>query len=195
MDVADDNVVNDADQPQDDSVPKTDTALRNNLFKKPRPPTPNPKWNNDPLTLDELIATPIDFSKFAMNHLKIDKLTKVHLVGPIYNLLNGTYQSSIKLEYNMKECYKALSDQLDWNNPEGDCCPFDLRNPLPLKGHPGEMRGVDEPYESEYRKKPSTNSIVLISQNSKIWTTLCMQRVSCLGVSYLYKRLIMDVAE
>ncbi|GJU88546.1 hypothetical protein Tco_1300969 [Tanacetum coccineum] len=46
MDAANDNVVNDADQPQDDSVPKTDTALRNNLFKKPRPPTPNPKWNN-----------------------------------------------------------------------------------------------------------------------------------------------------
>ncbi|GJU68487.1 hypothetical protein Tco_1254746 [Tanacetum coccineum] len=74
----------------------------------------------DPLTFDELMATPIDFSKFAMNRLKIDKLTKAHLVRPVYNILNDTCQSSIELEYNMEECYKALSDQLNWNNPEGD---------------------------------------------------------------------------
>ncbi|GKE21161.1 hypothetical protein Tco_1432673 [Tanacetum coccineum] len=93
----------------------------------------------DPLTFDELMATPIDFSKYAMNHLKIDKLTKAHLVGPVYNLLKGTCKSSVELEYNMKECYKALSDQLGWNNPEGDRCPYNLSTPLPLKGHPGRL--------------------------------------------------------
>ncbi|GKD71488.1 hypothetical protein Tco_1325578 [Tanacetum coccineum] len=35
-------------------------------------------------------------------------------------LLKGTCKSYIELEYNMEECYRALSDQLDWNNPEGD---------------------------------------------------------------------------
>ncbi|GJT34530.1 hypothetical protein Tco_0924949 [Tanacetum coccineum] len=44
-----------------------------------------------------------------------------------------------ELEYNMEECFKALTDRLDWNNPEGDCRPFDLTNPLPLKGHPGRL--------------------------------------------------------
>ncbi|GJY98337.1 hypothetical protein Tco_0515247 [Tanacetum coccineum] len=34
----------------------------------------------------------------------------------------------------MEECFKALIDKLDWNNPEGDRCPFDLTKPLPLKG-------------------------------------------------------------
>ncbi|GKA78197.1 hypothetical protein Tco_0784734 [Tanacetum coccineum] len=39
-----DDVVNDADQLQDDSVPKTDTATKNNWFKQPsRPPTPDPE--------------------------------------------------------------------------------------------------------------------------------------------------------
>ncbi|GJX42586.1 hypothetical protein Tco_0257576 [Tanacetum coccineum] len=85
------------------------------------------------------MATPIDFSKFAMNLLKINKLTKAYLVGPVYNLLRGTCQSNIELEYNMEECYKALSDQLNWNNPKGDHCPFDLSKPLPLKGHPGHL--------------------------------------------------------
>nr|GEU99615.1 hypothetical protein [Tanacetum cinerariifolium] len=98
----------------------------------------------DPLTFDELMATPIGFSKFAMNFLKIDKLTKAHLVGPIYYLLKGTGQSSIELDYNMEECYKALSDQLDWNNPEGDYCPLDLSKPLPLKGRLGYLTVASE---------------------------------------------------
>ncbi|GKD83123.1 hypothetical protein Tco_1349962 [Tanacetum coccineum] len=79
-----------------------------------------------------------------MNRLKIDKLTKSHLVCPIYNLLKGTCQSSIELEYNMEECYKALSNQLDWNNPKGYCCPFDLSKPLLLKGHPGHLTVASE---------------------------------------------------
>ncbi|GKA16751.1 hypothetical protein Tco_0696588 [Tanacetum coccineum] len=147
--------VNDADQLDGEAAPK------NNWFKQPpRTPTSDPEWNKgkeifdgqdqtwfndllsakkDPLTFDELMATPIDFSKFVMNRLKIDKLTKVRLVGPVYNLLKGTCQSSIELEYNIEECYKALSNQLDWNNPEGDRCPFDLSKPLPLKGCPGHL--------------------------------------------------------
>nr|GFC51655.1 hypothetical protein [Tanacetum cinerariifolium] len=44
----------------------------------------------------------------------------------------------------MEECYKALSDQLDWNNPKGDRCPFDLSKPLPLKVHPGHLTVVSE---------------------------------------------------
>ncbi|GJY14732.1 hypothetical protein Tco_0385154 [Tanacetum coccineum] len=47
-------------------------------------------------------------------------------------LLKGTCRCYIKLEYNMKECYKELNDQLDWNNPEGDRYTFDLSKPLPL---------------------------------------------------------------
>ncbi|GJS66283.1 hypothetical protein Tco_0680847 [Tanacetum coccineum] len=124
MDASNDDVVNDAYQPQNDLAPK-----HNWFTQPPRLPTLDPEWNK----FDEFMATPIDFSNFAMNRLKIEKLTKAHLVGPVYNLLKGTCQSSIELEYNMEECYKALSDQLDWNNLEGDRCPFDLRKPLPLK--------------------------------------------------------------
>nr|GEU34936.1 hypothetical protein [Tanacetum cinerariifolium] len=135
MDVADNtaniDVVNDVDQLQDDSVSKTYNAPKKNWFREsPRPHT------YDTLTFDELMATPIDFFKFAKNHLKIDKLTKADLVGPVCKLLKGTCQSSIKLEYNMEEYNKAVSDQLDWENPKGDRFPFDLSKPLPLKAHP-----------------------------------------------------------
>nr|GEX31288.1 hypothetical protein [Tanacetum cinerariifolium] len=94
----------------------------------------------DPLTFDEQMATPIDFFKYAMNRLKIDNLTQEILVGPVYNLLKGTCTSSIELEYNMEKCFKALIDKLDWNNPEGDHCPFDLTKPLTLKGRPELFR-------------------------------------------------------
>ncbi|GKB88685.1 hypothetical protein Tco_0960957 [Tanacetum coccineum] len=75
---------------------------------------------------------PIDFSAYVMNHLKIDNLTHQHLVGPTFNLLKGTCKSRVELEYHFEECYKAVTDHLDWTNPEGHQYPFDLSNPLPL---------------------------------------------------------------
>ncbi|GJR71159.1 hypothetical protein Tco_0083524 [Tanacetum coccineum] len=100
--------------------------------------------HKDPLTFDELMATPIDFSNFAKNCLKLDKITKEDLVGPVYNLLKGTCQSSIELEYIMEECYKALIEKLNWDNPEGDRCPFNLSKPLPLKGRPDHLTVASE---------------------------------------------------
>ncbi|GJY59030.1 hypothetical protein Tco_0458922 [Tanacetum coccineum] len=93
----------------------------------------------EPLTFDELMATLIDFSRFAMNRLNIDNLTQELLVGLVYNLLKGTCKSSVEFEYNMEECFKALTDRLDWNNLKGDRFPFDLTKPLTLKGRPGHL--------------------------------------------------------
>ncbi|GJT31514.1 hypothetical protein Tco_0921933 [Tanacetum coccineum] len=64
--------------------------------------------------------------------VNISELTQDILVGPAYNILKGTCRSYVELDYNMEECYKLLTDQLDWNNPEGDRYPFDLSKPLPL---------------------------------------------------------------
>nr|GEZ43991.1 hypothetical protein [Tanacetum cinerariifolium] len=96
------------------------------VFKAVVDDGPKQNWRNDlanvekpHLTFDDLMSIPIDFSIFAMNHLKISKLTKADLVGPFYNLLKGTCTSYVELEYNIEECYRALSDQLNKNNPEG----------------------------------------------------------------------------
>ncbi|GJT58961.1 hypothetical protein Tco_1002494 [Tanacetum coccineum] len=128
------DLVNTYEQPNDEIVPKND------WYKKSSSDTsPDPEWNkgklvddgleqswlNDmaatkpPLTFDKLMHTPIDFSAFAMNRLKIENLIKELLVGPVYNLLKGTCKIYVELNYTMEECYRALSEQLDWNNPEG----------------------------------------------------------------------------
>ncbi|GJQ91153.1 hypothetical protein Tco_0002292 [Tanacetum coccineum] len=61
-----------------------------------------------PLSFDELMSAPFDFSAYVMHNLKIDNLTQEHLVRPAFNLLKGTYKSHVELDYNFKECYKAV---------------------------------------------------------------------------------------
>ncbi|GJV87589.1 hypothetical protein Tco_1531527 [Tanacetum coccineum] len=69
---------------------------------------------------DELMSTPIDFSGYILNGLKIKNLTQEVLLGPAFRLLKGTRSSYAELEYEFEECYKALSEKLDWENLEGD---------------------------------------------------------------------------
>ncbi|GKA51537.1 hypothetical protein Tco_0744733 [Tanacetum coccineum] len=83
-------------------------------------------------SINELMDTPLDFSAFVMNRLKVDTLTPELLVGPTFELMKGSCKSLVELEYLFEEVYKATTDQLDWNNPEGQQYPHDLRKPLPL---------------------------------------------------------------
>ncbi|GJT94927.1 hypothetical protein Tco_1090445 [Tanacetum coccineum] len=76
--------------------------------------------------------TPLDFSAFVMNWLKVDTLTLELLAGPTFELRKGSCQSLVELEYFLEEVYKVTTDQLDWNKPEGQQYPHDLRKPLPL---------------------------------------------------------------
>ncbi|GJW63040.1 hypothetical protein Tco_0114924 [Tanacetum coccineum] len=70
-------------------------------------------------TFDELMSTPIDFSAFIINGLKINNLTQETLLGPAFRLLKGTPSNYVELEYDFEEFYKDLSEKLDWENPEG----------------------------------------------------------------------------
>ncbi|GKC69117.1 hypothetical protein Tco_1115000 [Tanacetum coccineum] len=83
-------------------------------------------------SFDELMDTPLNFSAFMMNWLKVDTLTPELLAGPTFELMKGTCKSLVELEYLFKEVYKATTEELDWTNPEGQCYPHDLRKPLSL---------------------------------------------------------------
>nr|GEZ10057.1 hypothetical protein [Tanacetum cinerariifolium] len=82
-------------------------------------------------SFNELMDTPLDFSAFVMNRLKVDTLTSELLAGPTYELMKGSCKSLVELEFFHKEVYKVTTNQLDWNNPEGQQYPHDLRKLLP----------------------------------------------------------------
>ncbi|GJT86403.1 hypothetical protein Tco_1068120 [Tanacetum coccineum] len=116
--------------------PRKETASRRDWFKKPTLPQEpiDPDWNigkttqegptqNWLMTLaastsidkslkdfDELMSTPIDFSGYILNGLKIKNLTQEILLGPASRLLKGTRSNYAELEYDFEECYKALSE-------------------------------------------------------------------------------------
>ncbi|GKB20168.1 hypothetical protein Tco_0854091 [Tanacetum coccineum] len=76
--------------------------------------------------------TPLDFSEFVLNRLKVDTLTLELLAGPTIKLMKGLCKSLVELKYFLEEVCKETTNQLDWNNLEGQQYPHDLRKPLPL---------------------------------------------------------------
>nr|GFC65021.1 hypothetical protein [Tanacetum cinerariifolium] len=96
------------------------------FFQPKKPPTPDRNWNKSLPTaqgnaqswisalakqtdarssFNELLDTPIDFTNFIMNRLGVDTLTPKLLA---------------------EEVYKATTDQLDWDNPEGQQYPHNM---------------------------------------------------------------------
>nr|GFA89626.1 hypothetical protein [Tanacetum cinerariifolium] len=118
-----------------------------------KPPSPGRDWNKTmPAThgsiqpgiselaklsesrssFNELMDTPLYFSNFLINRLKVDTLTSELLAGPTYELMKGSCKSLVELEYHLEEVFKATTDQLEWVNPEGQQYPHNLLEPLPL---------------------------------------------------------------
>ncbi|GJX14252.1 hypothetical protein Tco_0206010 [Tanacetum coccineum] len=142
-------------EPESTSAPKEKTSKTSgNSYEGPaKLPTPDRDWNKtfshahgpvqpwlsslaqieDPRELfNELMDTPLDFSAFVMNRLKVDTLTLELLTGLTFELMKGSCKSLVELKYLFEEVYKATTKQLDWNNPKGQKYPHDLRKPLPL---------------------------------------------------------------
>ncbi|GKB94112.1 hypothetical protein Tco_0980249 [Tanacetum coccineum] len=69
--------------------------------------------------------------------LNKDKITKEALEGPAFELLQKRFKNSVDLEYNWEQCHLALTNKIDWANPEGHRSHADLSKPLPLVGPPG----------------------------------------------------------
>nr|GFD24226.1 hypothetical protein [Tanacetum cinerariifolium] len=63
-------------------------------------------------SFNKLLDTPLDFSNFIMNRLKVDTLTPKLLAGTTYELMKGSCKSLTELEYHLEEVYKAATDQL-----------------------------------------------------------------------------------
>nr|GEU45111.1 hypothetical protein [Tanacetum cinerariifolium] len=92
----------------------------------------HPEWFSQQQKPPSPDHTPLDFSNFLMNQLKVDTLTLELLAGPTYELMKGSCKSMVELEYHLEEVDNATTNQLDWVNPEGQQYPHNLLKPLPL---------------------------------------------------------------
>nr|GEY74351.1 hypothetical protein [Tanacetum cinerariifolium] len=140
----------------DDEEPMREVTSKHDSFTKPKQPQnpTDPDWNvcmtlqlgpiqswlitlarttdKPSKTFDELMSTPINFFAYIMNDLNITNMMQETLLGPAFKLIKGTRTNFAELGYDFEECYKALSEKLYWDNPEGGDYPFDLTKPLPL---------------------------------------------------------------
>ncbi|GJT71587.1 hypothetical protein Tco_1030873 [Tanacetum coccineum] len=113
--------------------PVDETTQHHDWFQKPtKPPTPDRDWNKTFPAKHGPVQPSI--STLAQNEdpRQVDTLTPELLAGPTYELMKGSCKSLVELEYFLEEVCKATTDQLDWNNPEGQQYPHDLCKPLPL---------------------------------------------------------------
>ncbi|GJZ50035.1 hypothetical protein Tco_0604225 [Tanacetum coccineum] len=128
--------VADSDMPQDqegnmgdnEDEPRKETASRHDWIKKTTPP-------QEPTDLDRHVGKTTQEGppqKWLMTLAASTPTDKP--------LLKGTRSNYAKLEYDFEECYKALSEKLDWENPKGDDYLFDLSKPLPLTTHGKRQR-------------------------------------------------------
>nr|GEX51118.1 hypothetical protein [Tanacetum cinerariifolium]GEX98502.1 hypothetical protein [Tanacetum cinerariifolium] len=87
--------------------------------KQTKPLTPDHAWNKTfPATHGSIQPWISDLAKQADSCASFNELMDTH--------------SLVELEFLLEEVYKATTDQLDWNNPEGQQYPHNLLKPLPL---------------------------------------------------------------
>nr|GEU49932.1 histone deacetylase 14 [Tanacetum cinerariifolium] len=66
-------------------------------------------------------------------------LTQADFEGQAYEVVKAFYPDIIHLQFQMEECHKMLTYQIDWANPEGDQVRIDISKPLPLSGPPDHV--------------------------------------------------------
>nr|GEU80666.1 hypothetical protein [Tanacetum cinerariifolium] len=65
------------------------------------------------------------------------ELTQADLKGQAYEVVKAFYPDVIHIQFQMEECHKMLTDQVDWTNPEGDQVRVDVNQPLLFGGPSG----------------------------------------------------------
>ncbi|GJR62124.1 hypothetical protein Tco_1504286 [Tanacetum coccineum] len=91
------------------------------------------------------------------------ELTQADLEDQAYEVVKPFYLDVVHLQFQMEECHKMLTDQIEWANPEGDQVRIDISKHLPLSGPPGHLNHLPS---SDIRMlstvvKPWTRNLVI----------------------------------
>ncbi|GJU53669.1 hypothetical protein Tco_1227383 [Tanacetum coccineum] len=79
------------------------------------------------------------FIRWYCRRIRKEELSKADLEGPSFMMVKGFHENNISLQFQMEECHKLLTNQIDLVNPEGHRIVPDINNPLPLGGPPGQV--------------------------------------------------------
>ncbi|GJR71438.1 hypothetical protein Tco_0083803 [Tanacetum coccineum] len=108
-----------------------------------RPATPEPAWvippshipdavNNLANALATTYQAPAEnsllekirdmrtFMRWYFQKMGKTELTQADLTGQAYEVVKAFYPYIVQLQFQMEECYKMLTNQINWANPEGD---------------------------------------------------------------------------
>ncbi|GKB24083.1 hypothetical protein Tco_0863484, partial [Tanacetum coccineum] len=145
-------------------LPPTDSLMQDDSIpdKQERAANPEPAWtipyfnvsdieNNWASTLVSTYETPVEnsllaktgdmttFLKWYCRQVNNSTLTQADFERQAYEVVKAFYPDAIHLQFQMEECHKMLTAQVDWTNPEGDHVRIDVNRPLPLGGPPGHV--------------------------------------------------------
>ncbi|GKD07076.1 hypothetical protein Tco_1186761, partial [Tanacetum coccineum] len=112
------------------------------ILEEDRPATPEPDWsiptndlpepeNNWANALAKSYKDPVENQK--------KKLNKSDLEGPSFKIAKAFHENNISLQFQMEECHRMLTDQVDLVNPEGHRLVHDISKPLPMGGPSGQV--------------------------------------------------------
>nr|GEW43067.1 hypothetical protein [Tanacetum cinerariifolium] len=129
------------------SVPPLSTPVIDISPSKPRrrddqdPPPPSPDSDPSKKRTHDSDATrptqpPGSFIKRFCKRIGKKKLRKSDLEGPTFKIVKPFYENNISLQFQMEECQRLLTDQVDLVNPEGHQVMPDVSKLLPLGGPP-----------------------------------------------------------
>nr|GFA57746.1 hypothetical protein [Tanacetum cinerariifolium] len=83
-----------------------------------KPPTLDRDWNKTLSAAHRSIQPWIsDLAKLSNSRSSFNELMDIP-PGPTYKLMKGSCKSLMQLKFLLEEVYKAITDQLDWVNPE-----------------------------------------------------------------------------
>ncbi|GJT91759.1 hypothetical protein Tco_1080604 [Tanacetum coccineum] len=79
------------------------------------------------------------FIRWYCRRIGKEELSKADLEGPTFMMVKVFHENSISLQFQIEECHKLLTNQIDLVNPEGHQIVPDISNPFPLGGPPGQV--------------------------------------------------------
>ncbi|GJS93338.1 hypothetical protein Tco_0800306 [Tanacetum coccineum] len=102
------------------------------LPEEERPANPEPTWTIPSSNKSDVTGDMTTFLKWYCRQVNKTTLTQADFEGQAYEVGKAFYPDVVHLQFQMEECHKMLTDQVNWANLKGDQVRMNVNQPLPL---------------------------------------------------------------